>query len=480
MRKRRRGWTERKREVAHQKAKKTLRKRRDFIVQAKMRSETRFAGIIPFMEYGDKMLQIREKLREHLEETKGKNATFKSLDVALGMITLLQMGLRYLEHIPHYLEEVKIAERLNLPHFFSEDVVRNWLQRKPEEQSQGLKRLAQDYILAQELPVGSRWEVDVDQTAIASRARKREGVHAGYGMKGHQAKPCFQAPRVSVNGMNFDWALKAGTEHCSGYYDRALETAETLLAQSPGGFVLLRSDTGFASAEHLRRAQELSLRFPHFRFILAAAAAPAGTALVGLLKEAKRISKKRWRKVSSSTSVLELSERLVYQHEGLKTRVAVIRKKMTRTKRLSNRKGHVRKQIQDHYYFLLTNYFPSESNAQHLFRDYHGRQAEEQLFRDSKGSGAFLHLPDQTLAANELYLSLVLLSQVLMRLYQRQVLPKTRKLSYTQTIHDWFIQVGGKNRIQNFDSLSSPLSDSPRNTRLDQTCAPTITTYPCN
>ena len=147
MAKRKRVWTKLKREMAQQKRKVTLKKRRRFIYQAKQKTETQFAGIFPLIEYQEKMLQLREKLSQRLQETKGKNALFKTPDVAVGMVTLLQMGLQYLEHIPRFLEEVKVAERLGLRHFFSENVVRDWIERKPEEQTQGLKQLAQDYVL---------------------------------------------------------------------------------------------------------------------------------------------------------------------------------------------------------------------------------------------------------------------------------------------------------------------------------------------
>ena len=127
MAKRKRHWTKRKRELARKKARVTLKKRRQFIYQAKQKAETQFAGIFPLIEYQEKMLQLREKLSQQLQETKGRNAVFKTPDVAVGMVTLLQMGLQYLEHIPRFLEEVKVAECLGLHHFFSENVVRDWI-----------------------------------------------------------------------------------------------------------------------------------------------------------------------------------------------------------------------------------------------------------------------------------------------------------------------------------------------------------------
>jgi hypothetical protein len=466
MSKRKRRWTKRKRESARKKAKVTLKKRRQFIYQAKQRAETQFAGIFPLIEYQEKMLQLRQKLNQHLQETKGKNATFKSPDVAVGMVTLLQMGLQYLEHIPRFLEEVKVAERLGLRHFFSENVVRDWIERKPEEQSQGLKALAQDYVLTEGLSEGCDAYVDVDQTSIRSYAKKREGALPGYGS--HGGGPCYQAPRVSVNGLNFDWALKPGPEHGGMYYDRALEMAETLLVQGKARQVILRSDSGFASAERLKKAQDLTERFPNFHFIMAASAGQNESALLHLIEEARRTPKKRWRKVSPTTSVLELSRRMVYRTEGMKARAVLVKQERMLTKRFGTRKGQTRIEKQDHFYFLLTDYRPSECHAQNLFRDYHGRQNEEQLFRDSKQARAFLHLPDQTLAANELYLSLVLLSQTLRRLYQKQVFPKKRHLTYAPTLNDWFIEIGGKNQVPELDLLHPALLDPQRNSYLDQ------------
>lgn len=472
MAKRKRRWTKCKRKSARKKARVTLKKRRQFIYEARQKAETQFAGVFPLIEYQEKMLRLREKLSHHLQETKGKNATFRTPDVAVGMVTLLQMGLQYLEHIPRFLEEVKVAERLGLHHFFSENVVRDWIERKPEEQSQGLKALAQDYVLTEGLNEGCDAYVDVDQTSIRSYAKKREGALAGYGS--HGGGPCYQAPRVSVNGLNFDWALKPGNEYGGLYYDLALKTAETLLIQGKARQVILRSDSGFASAEHLRKAQELTRRFPNFHFIMAASAGPNESALLHLIEEAKQTPKKRWRKVSPTTSVLELSRRMVYKEEGRKARAVLVKQERTLTKRFGSRKGQTRTEKQDHFYFLLTCYRPSECNAQNLFREYHGRQNEEQLFRDSKQARAFLHLPDQTLAANELYLSLVLLSQMLRRLYQKQVFPKKRHLTYAPTLNDWFIEIGGKNKVPRLDLLHPTLLDPQRNPDLDQESLQTV------
>lgn len=463
---RKRRWTPRKREAARKRAKVTLKKRRQFIYEAKQRAETKFAGVFPLMEYQDKMLGLRQKLSEHLKETKGKNAWFKSPDVAIGMVTLLQMGLQYLEHIPHFLKEVKAAERLGLRHFFSENVVRDWIERKPEEQTQGLKQLAQDYILSDGIRKGSAAYVDVDLTSIPSYAAGREGAVPGYGS--HGRGPCYQAPRISVNGLNFDWALRPGTEYGGPYYDWALKAAETLLGQGRARDIILRSDSGFASAGRLKKAQGLKDRFENFHFIMAASAGPKESALLGLIEEARKLPKKRWRKVSKTTWVLECSRKTVYREAGLKARAVLVKQQRTVTKRFGPRKGQTRKETQDHFYFLLTDYRPSECNAQNLFREYHGRQNEEQLFRDSKQGRAFLHLPDQTLAANELYLSLVLLSQTLRRLYQQRVLPKRRRLSYGPSLQPWFIEMGGKNQGSELDLLYPSLFDPPGNPDLDQ------------
>lgn len=471
-----RSWTKCKRERAQKKARVTLKQRRRYIDTAKQKSETQFVGILPMIEYQEQMLQLREKMSQRLRETKGKNAIFKTPDVAIGMVTLLQMGLQYLEHIPLFLEEVKVAERLGLKHFFSENVVRDWIERKPQEQTQGLKQLAQDYVLTQGLNEGCAAYVDVDLTSIRSYAQKREGAVAGYGSHGRGL--CYQAPRVSVNGLNFDWALTPGNEYGGTYYNQALQTAETLLGQGLARNVILRSDSGFASAERLKKAQEWAHRFESFHFIMAASASPKASALLKLIEESQGLPQQRWRKVSQTTWVLEFSRRIVYKEEGLKARAVLVRQERLVTKRFGRKKGQTRKEKQNHFYFLLTDYRPSERNAQNLFREYHGRQNEELLFRDSKQDGAFLHLPDQTLAANELYLSLVLLSQTLRRLYQKRALPKKRRLTYAPTLQNWFIKIGGKNQVPKLDLLQSALSHSSGNTNLDQNNLQTVCDYP--
>jgi hypothetical protein len=277
-----------------------------------------------------------------------------------------------------------------------------------------------------------------------------------------------------VNGLNFNWALAPGNESGGPYYDMALQTAETLLREGKAREVILRSDSGFASTERLRKAQGLAQRFENFHFIMAASASPKESALLGLIEEAQRLPKKRWRKVSPTTWVLEFSRRIVYKEESLKARAVLVKQERLLTKRFGPRKGQTRKEKQDHFYFLLTDYRPSGCNAQNLFHDYHGRQNEEHLFRDSKQARAFLHLPDQTLAANELYLSLVLLSQTLRRLYQKRVLPKKRRLTYAPTLNNWFIEIGGKNQVPQLDSLFPALPDSPGNPDLDQKSLQTL------
>ena len=158
----------------------------------------------------------------------------------------------------------------------------------------------------------------------------------------------------------------------------------------------------------------------------------------------------------------------------MKSRAVLVKQERTLTKRSGRGKGQTRTEKQDHFYFLLTDYRPAECNAQNLFRDYHGRQNEKQLFRDSKQARAFLHLPDQSLAANELYLSLASLSQTLRRRYQKRILPKNRRRTYAPTLNDWFIEIGGKNQVPELNSFHPALPDSQRNPDLDQVRQQTI------
>lgn len=245
-----------------------MRERRKVIQNTLERRDTSYAGMVPVVEYADQRLKLRDRLPGVLAMKKGKTSVYSPLDEAMAYVGSQLAGIVRLNHMDRLLPEGALATALGLPQWMSENTQQRFLRRATEETLDGVDQLMQKLVVEERLEwsVGPI-EVDGDVTAIPQRARKREGVEPGY--CGGKARPCYQQPRVTVQGLVWWTDLRRGRDAGPDVPGRTLETGSKLAGKYPKREIFCRWDGQWASRGHLGEAQEASRKHPRLRYLVA-------------------------------------------------------------------------------------------------------------------------------------------------------------------------------------------------------------------
>jgi hypothetical protein len=394
--------------------------------------------MMPVAEYADQMLRLPRRLPEALSMKKGKNAVYQPLDEAMAHLGSQIAGIARLNNLDQLLSEQAVANLLGFPQWPSHDTEQRFLRRATEESLEGVDRLTQHLILEQEFPWGAGLiEVDGDVTPIPQRARKRQGVKPGY--CGGKVRPCYQQPRVTVNGLSWWSDLRAGDDGCTDVFDRTRQTARKLAQKYPGGEVNYRLDAYFISKEHLEEALDPA-RPKNLHFLLAVHASKMKE---GRWEELVAQGPGRWIRINATTEVRELG-RVRPWEDAAAVRAAAVRRQKRDSKGKKRGKGRAREW--DLRYLILTDVPRKHLGARKLFKRYHQRQWEEFSFKDAKQSLPMLKIPTQDLMANRMHVKMVALAQVIVQMFARYFLPHRGRYGPTcKRVRETVIAVGGKN-----------------------------------
>jgi hypothetical protein len=439
---RRKSWTPSKRRRARQKAQAALRERRRLVDRTRHRRDTGYAGMVPVVEYSGQMLGVRRRLEGKLQMTKGPTATFTPLDEAMAYLGCQIAGIVRLNHIDRLLPEGALAELLDLPRWPSENTEQRFLKRATEDTLLGMDRMMQRLVEDEELPRESGIiEVDGDVTGIPQRGKKREGVQ--YGWCGGRARPCYQQPRVTVNGLPWWNDLRAGKDMCMDLPQRTLETGAKLAREYPKRDVFCRMDGYYTSKDYIRSAQEEVKRYPNLKYLQVV---HPKKLKAGRWEALVAASAHPWKQVNSTTRIKELDFVHVWD-EGIEpARAIAVRRSEGRTvpKGGPTRGKKPRKDLK---YLIVTNVHPKHLGTRKTFKRYHQRQREEFSFKDGKQSLATAKMPTQKLSANRMHVKMVALAQLMLQLFARTFLPHAGRYGPTcKTIREKVIAVGGKNQ----------------------------------
>ncbi len=458
---RKREWTPAKRRMARRKAMASLRERKKIIAETVDRKDTAYAGMLPVAGYAEEMLKARERLPDVLDMEKGKNAVYQPVDEAMGYLGCQITGILRLNHIDRLLPEGLVARALGLPQWMSENTEQRFLKRATNGTLEGIDGMVQRMIEEEALEWSEGMiEVDGDVTGVPQRARKREGVENGY--CGGKARPCYQQPRVTVNGLSWWTDLRRGGDGCTDLFDRTLKTAQRLAQKYPRREVVCRVDGYFASKDHLREAVEASKQHRKLHFLTAVHATRMKEGRWETLVEA---SAEPWKKMNSTTEVKELGVVRPWGQEAPAIRaVAVRREKRRPGKKKGGKKG---KREWDLKYLIVTTMSRKRMGTKGVFRRYHQRQRAEFSFKDGKQSLSTAKMPTQKLMANRMHVKMVALAQVIMQMFAWRFLPHRGPYGpMCKTIREKVIAVGGKNHrgwedLHRADVLRLPLAAPP-------------------
>lgn len=433
----RKQWTPAKRRRARAKANLALWERWQVVAASRQRQDTQYAGLVPVVAYADQRLRLRPRLRSELAMTKGRNAVFTPLDEAMAYLGCQMAGILRLNHIDRLLPEGLLAQVLGLPRWPSENTEQRFLQRGTEATVAGLDRLLAQLVDQAEVGwVGGPIEVDGDVTGVPQRARKREGVQSGY--CAGQVRPCYQQPRVTVNGLPVWTDLRRGRDGGSDVFARTLATAVGLARKCPWREVFCRVDGYYASKANLRQAQAAGQRQRNLLFLLPIHASDMKQ---GRWEELVTAGPGAWRRVNTTTEIRELGRVQPWGPGTPWVRAVAVR----REDRKPARKPGAAK-CYDLRYLIGTNALRSRLGTTKTFRRYHQRQREEFSFKDGKQSLSLAKMPTQKLLANRVHVRMVALAQLILQLFARRFLPHRGRYGPTcKSMREKVLAVGGKN-----------------------------------
>lgn len=436
---RKRVWTPAKRKRARHKAKASLRERKRIIAETSDRKDTAYAGVLPMAGYAEEMLKARERLPGVLDMEKGKNAVYQPLDEAMGYLGCQIAGILRLNHIDRLLPEGLVASALGLPQWMSENTEQRFLKRATNRTLEGIDGVVQRMIEGEALEWSEGMiEVDGDVTGVPQRARKREGVESGY--CGGRTRPCYQQPRVTVNGLSWWTDLRRGADGCTDLFDKTLKTAQRMAQKYTKREVVCRVDGYFASKDNLKEAVNASKQQKNLHFLTAIHATKMKK---GRWEELVNASPKPWKRMNSTTEVKELGVVRPWGKEAPPIRAVAVR----REKRRPKKKGKKQKKEWDLKYLIVTTRSRKRLGIKAVFRRYHQRQREEFSFKDGKQSLSTAKMPTLKLMANRMHVKMVAIAQVIMQMFAWRFLPHRGPYGpMCKTIRDKVITVGGKNK----------------------------------
>jgi hypothetical protein len=388
------------------------------------------------VEYARQDLKLEARLQRGLHMTKGRNAVYSPLNEAMAYLGCQVTGILRLNHMDRLLPEQAVAEALSLPKWMSENTQQRFLKRATEETLTGVDGIAQRLIVDEDLqgPPGMI-EVDGDVTGIPQRARKREGVKPGY-CEG-RARPCYQQPRITVNGLSWWTDLRPGNDACTDLPKRTLQTGARLAGEFPQREVFCRLDGFWASRATLRMFQDAADGQSNLAFLL-----PIHSNYMKARpwEEIVACSSSPWKRVNSTTRIRELGTIRPWGDDTRPVRaVAVWREE----KRRGKRGRTVTKVLR---YLIAVSVERKRLGTLAVFRRYHQRQREEFSFKDGKQSLSTAKMPTMKFTANRMHVKMVALAQVMMHLFARKFVPHPGPYGPTcKTLREKVVAVGGKN-----------------------------------
>ncbi len=367
------------------------------------------------------LLRLREKLgivsakhkRNNRRKVKRYRCTFSGVDMSIGIITIILVGIKRFEKIDDLLHtETKLAQIIGLRRFFDKTYARRFLNefslchlRQLDQVNMAILREFGDSI-KQSVVI-----LDIDQTTHSLESRKREKATRGRNKK-NKGKPCYQWDVGFINNEIVSQRLADDREHCSKGF---VPIIEDITRKVPSHSLIVRVDGGYMSAERLnwiveKKLQVISvvswddflsnnkdikvdeLSFEHF--------------------SVEEEDEKTAEKVRKKISVAPVGIRRVYRKSRDKFQAVLVK---VEQEQIPIKKRH------KHLRYVIIHNVSGLSDARGAFEFYHQRQTIENFFKESKNPFHSGKMPSQRFRSNEAYLYFVSLAYNIFSIFKKTI-----------------------------------------------------------
>ncbi|MBE0478295.1 transposase [Candidatus Aerophobetes bacterium] len=363
------------------------------------------------------LMRIREKLtvvsakrkRNNVRKVKRYKCTFSGVDMSVGIICTILLGIKRFEKIDDLLHtEKKLAEVIGLERFFDKTYARKFLSefslphlRQLDEVNLAILREFGDAV-KQTVVV-----LDIDQTTHSLESKQRQKATRGRNVK-RRGKPCYQWNVGFINNEIISQRLADGREHCSQSFIPIIEDVRNKIAPSS---LIARVDGGYVSAERLNWIKEnnlqviTSVNWDDFLSNNKDLQVDELTFEQFSLKGEKPDEDKK-------IQVASVGERKVYKKSEYKFQAVLVK---IEQEKIPTKKRH------RHARYVIIHNVVGLIGARSTFEFYHQRQTIENFFKESKNPFHAGKMPSQRFRANEAYLHFVSIAYNIFSIFKKTI-----------------------------------------------------------
>lgn len=367
------------------------------------------------------LLRLRDKLktvsvkhkRNNRQKIKRYKCTFSGVDMCIGIITAILVGIKRFEKIDDLLHtETKLAQIIGLRRFFDKTYARKFLN---EFSLFHLRQLDEvNVAILSEFGDSIKQSVvilDIDQTTHSLESRKREKATRGRNVK-NKGKPCYQWDVGFINNEIVSQRLADGREHCSKGF---IPIIEDVVRKISSHSLIARLDGGYISAERLNwivenKLQVISavnwddflsnnkdievdkLSFEHF----------------SIDEDDEKTKGKVYKKIS----VASIGARKVYRKSRYQFQAILVKVQQEKIA-IKKRRKHLR--------YVIIHNVGGLTDGRSAFEFYHQRQTIENFFKESKNPFHSGKMPSQRFRSNEAYLYFISLAYNIFSIFKKTI-----------------------------------------------------------
>lgn len=386
-----------------------------------MQASTCRGFFVIFARYIVERLKLREHLEKHIYFHKGHNSTYSVVDMVIGLVGLMALGLPRVSDVGKYKEERLIAKALAMEKMFSATTAYRFLCKFGSLTFCRMLQKANARLLGDVLSDDKIITVDGDAATLRSYENEKEGAVKGYN-KLRPGRPCFQGIAYFANDFCIASEAVAGNQVPIKSFNLLddLKRVRRLL----GRIDWIRLDGGYVSELNLQGLDNFS-RYRNSRhkvdFVFSVGAKGVG------YQEAMRLACLRpWQHVHKGVYVQDFHNIQVFDGYEKLHRIVLVKKFCTRTREYQ-------------YYALVTN--NTQLDAKAIYRFYHKRQCIENFFNEAKNSYFLEHFPCAKLLGNSLFFNLISLTFNLVALFRFDTLRVQDSYCQAKTLRKIYFSV---------------------------------------
>ena len=357
-----------------------------------------------------KILTVKRK-RNNRYKRKRYKCTFSGEDMAMGIITVILLGIKRFEKIDNKLStERKLALLIGLKRFFDKTYARKFINEFTLSHLKQLDRVNSEILRT----YGYSFRedgikiLDIDQTTHSLESKKREKANRGFNKK-NPGKPCYQWNVGFISGEIVSQKLDEGKSNCRRNFRVIVEDVKEKLEVDD---LIIRVDGGYMSAEYLNYIVENGYQVISVinwdDFFSNNTELDINDWAWETLKDEGSKNNRTVKEVK----LLAVGERKVYSKCKHKFNAVLVKIKQEDIKIKGKRK--------EHKYVIISNVVGLRG-AKATYEFYHQRQTIENFFKESKNPLNSGKIPSQKFRGNEAYLYFVAIAFNIFELFKKNV-----------------------------------------------------------